>query len=405
MTSPILRLRAPEMPRDLAAIADLCGKTFSRDWGYYEFSGYCRETYFDPECYDAAVSRVGEIDGELVTHCGIWREELRTGTGSLRVAGVGAVATAAHYRRQGHMAATAHAAMAAVAAADYDAALLFGIDRFYERFGFGPAWPRTDWQIETGELPQWAAPAGLALGDPAESPADARRVNRTLAGLAGTAVRPTFRRYRFGPVERWRWGPPARPRGHVVTVVRSGALWVHDQAGPPAEVLAAIAHLARAKEQARIRLHGLHVRSALAARLRATTAELTLGYAASGGAMLALVSVERVAQRLAGEWEGRLADSALAGWSGRLRLTDGRTAAWLAIDAGRIAVEAAEGRRSSRRGANAIEGPALGRAVFGALPVAELVATGQLRCRGDGWRLAEVLFPPRDPALPEWDEF
>jgi predicted N-acetyltransferase YhbS len=400
MANGDLRLRAPVLSRDLTAIADLCGKVFSHNWGYYEFSRYCRDTYLDPACYDAAVSRVGEIDGRMVTHFGLWREELRTGAGTLRVAGVGAVATDAHYRRQGNMAATARAAMEAVAAADYDAALLFGIDRFYEKFGFGPAWPRTEWQIATGELPEQPAPAGLKQVDPAESAADARRVNRTLAGLAGTAVRPTFRRYRFGAVERWRWGPEARPRGHVVVAEQKGRLCLHDQGGPAGETLAAIGHLARTKGRDRIWLPCLHVRSALAARLRATTAQLSLRFAASGGAMLMLVSVERVARRLAREWEERLAPSPFAGWSGRLQLSDGRNAALLAIANGQITVEPA-----GPRAAHALEGPGLGRAVFGAVTVPELIATRQLRGRGDGARLAEVLFPPRDPCLPEWDEF
>jgi predicted N-acetyltransferase YhbS len=128
---------APDRRKHADAVIDLMGKALPQGRGYYWMRDACRDVYLLRAHYDWRPSRIGLISNRVVTHFGIWDYQMRVGSARVRVGGVGGVATDADYRKRGLMDRTARASMEAMRAQGYDVSLLFGIDDFYHRFGYG----------------------------------------------------------------------------------------------------------------------------------------------------------------------------------------------------------------------------------------------------------------------------
>lgn len=389
-----LVLRAPRRDTDAGAIFELTARAFPHH-PHDDWVKWCREAYFDEAVYDWSASRIGFDGDTLATHFGIWRLRMRVGDTEVPVAGVGAVATATGLRGRGLMDLTARACLADLPAAGFAFSLLFGISGFYERFGFTPAWPRS-W-VTFHPLPPAPPPPGFAEAPPEEGPADAALANRLRRGLTGTAVRPTFTRYRFGPVRRHRWGA-RRPAGFIVTSTRGTVLQVRDYAGEPSAVLAALDRVAADAALESIEIPSHHVRSPLAVALRGRASTEHRSYAVSGNAMIRFVSLADGLNALAPELLRRIALHSLP--PGSLALRVDRESATLAWGRGRLVVE--PGRRP---GAPQVSGHGIAAMAWGGYSVAELASAGRISAAGPALQLASLLFPPLDPALPEWDGF
>ena len=101
-----LELIAPDKRKHLEPILELTGKCFGH---YYEWIRYGRLGYIGSTHYDWDASRIGLIDGRVVTHWGVWGYTMRIGRARVRVGGIGAVATDGEFRKFGLMARTARA--------------------------------------------------------------------------------------------------------------------------------------------------------------------------------------------------------------------------------------------------------------------------------------------------------
>ncbi len=225
------------------AILDLTGKAFAsrRYWGWIE---YCNDGYLADSPYDWKSSRIGLLDGKIVTHYGIWDHRMRIGTAAVRVAGVGAVATEGAFYNHGLMAKTAAACVADLAGYGYHLTMLDGISDFYDRFGYVRAWPEVVWLADAAALPRPAKRPSLRPVT-TEWPDLDRLYNRQNRGLTGTAVRPTYRRNRWPKTwKAWCWRAGRSTAGYVIVNALEDALELVDHAGEADQVLAAAAHLA-----------------------------------------------------------------------------------------------------------------------------------------------------------------
>ena len=95
-----LLIRAPDPKKDRDAIVDLTAKIFER---YFWWQDHCRNGYLDDSFYDWKASRVGFVGDRMVSHYGIWGYDCRIGSATIRMAGIGAVATHGEYRKQDFM--------------------------------------------------------------------------------------------------------------------------------------------------------------------------------------------------------------------------------------------------------------------------------------------------------------
>ena len=88
-----LQITAPDRKNDVPGLIDLICKTFAVNAGYWKGEQICRNGYLLNSNYDWNASRVGKIGGEIVTHFGIWKLQVRVGRARVGVAGIGSVAT------------------------------------------------------------------------------------------------------------------------------------------------------------------------------------------------------------------------------------------------------------------------------------------------------------------------
>ncbi len=398
-----LSVRAPERATDAADVVELVAMTFGhyfavrRDTaGFYLLEGH----------YDWAASAVGRLRDQLVSHWGVWEYRMRIGQATVRCGGIGAVATHADHRKKGFMARTAAHSIERMRARGYALSILFGIDDFYHRFGYVPAWRESRWHLLRSDLPGRSGRRPRLHRVPAApSAALARLHNRWNRGLTGTAVRPTFTKGFFmGPraaPEAWIWRDAAgRAAGHVLASQDGGALVILEATGAPDVVLACAGELALRKGLPELRFETLPYPSALARRLRTLNCRYEQRYARDGEAMVRLVDLEACLRAMEPELSRRLASSPLDGYRGTLRIEGPEGAAGLAIDRGRArVVPAAAGRTSLRAGWH------LAQLLLGTDEPMETCEVGRIRLAGDAPRLVPALFPAQHPQLQLGDRY
>jgi len=349
--------------------------------------------------YDWRTARVGLLDGQLVTHFGVYDITMRIGIARARTAGVNLVATHPEYRRRGLMAQTGRAAVAAMRAHEYDLSLICnGTAGYYGRFGYVFAWPEVDFVIQTEHLP--AGPLDVELRTCAtEQRADfAALYNRENETVTGTAVRPTFPRGKHpGNGRGYFWTDACGATGGYIFCdvhESSSTLWHDDSAGDVERRLRALGELARRNGCAQVRFERLPYHSAMGRQLRRMSCRVESKYVQDGGWMVQIVNLPSLFQKLAPELSRRLSRSDLAGWSGELLLVGSGEAITLSVDRGHVRVAPAADSL------HAIEaGDALAQLAIGADSPDATVESASIRLSGDAGRLLPVLFPAQHPQM------
>jgi predicted acetyltransferase len=117
MSKPNLRVIAPDPHQHGNEVVELCAKTFG---SYFDRRKDLRNWYLLNSHYDWKTSAIGLIDGQIVTHYGVWDYQMRIGSAVVRCGGIGSVATHGDFRKQGLMAQTIPASLQAMRRAGYD---------------------------------------------------------------------------------------------------------------------------------------------------------------------------------------------------------------------------------------------------------------------------------------------
>lgn len=393
-----MQIIAPNRREHFNELTDLTAKCFSYS-GYWYWIGRCPK-YFDDRIYDWTASRIGILDGKIVTHYGVWDHQVRIGCARVRMAGVGAVATHGNYRKRGLLLKTAAASMAGFAAAGYDMTCLFGIPNFYHKLGYVQGWAAQNWTVKIADLPTAETPVVLRKFQPMHRDDLADLYNRHHAELTGTAVRPTFFKCR-NEWEGYLWrGAKGAVAGYVIVGDVQDKLQHIDSAGEPAMVLDVLRRIAFRKRHKLVEMVWLHHDSPLAQALRRIDCKVEAQYQKSGGAMVRTVNLHATLGKIAEELGRRLGRSHLATWCGELLIADPRERVTLAIDNGQIAI--VEG--SVSRAANSIRGnDEIARLLIGSASPAEIADGAAIKTTGAGRELLEALFPEQHPNLNRWD--
>lgn len=398
-----MKILAPDPKLHREELFDLASKVFPHP-NYFAFQGYLRNGYVDGSRYDWKASRIGILDGRIVTHFGVWDYQMRVGRSRLRTAGVGLVATHGEYRNRGLMARTVAGAIPAMREAGYDLSVLFGIGNFYHRFGYTRAWSLPHYFLEAKELPQ-DGPRGKVFDLPCEpTPALDRLYNRCFATTTGTAVRPFYRTRTFGGYLRRKcrgWGPSRkRLSGYVLYEIEASRLKCVEAVGDPEATLRVLGRLARESACSEVQFITLPYNSALARRLRRGNSRFELHHRRSGEAMARTIDLARTLENLSGELTRRLGTSPMAAWSGELLVANREESALLSVRQGRIGVNAGGRSRHAICGGDEIT-----QLLLGTDDPQEIATEFQMRLSGDVKKLLPVLFPNHHPVLHSADHF
>lgn len=399
-----LRILAPSEAKHRDELIDLVSKTFGRYWA---FRRYCLDGYVFGAPYDWEASRVGFVGSTMVTHFGVWGFTMRVGISRLRVGGIGAVATHDDYRKRGFMRHTVLESLTAQHAAGYDLTLLFGIQNFYNKFGYRRAWPDETITVNRrrlSKLPAYDPAIDHGVFEPTELDIDTftRLSNREFDTVTGTFVRPNYRTNRRP--ESWKalgWKSGGNLDGYIVYEVEGATVSLVDHAGEPRLVLGALNTAMREHDADGVTFFGVPKRSRLGAALRAGDAEFRGRYVQQGGAMGRIVNARSAVEKLCPELSRRLSKSGFAAWSGTASIEYcGRERIVLGVDNGRVAVV------PDAPSTNRIEiGEELATMVIGGEDPEVLLARSDLHVAGEGGALVRALFPSRDPTIPPWDRF
>lgn len=397
-----LRVGAPRRRAHGEAIYELTAKAFP-DFGYYETVRICREVYFNQSHYDWTVSRIGLVEGDLVTHFGVWDYRMRIGTAQVRVGGVGAVATEGRFRKQGLMDITATAALEAMRAAGYEFSLLFGIDNFYHRFGYVRAWNDFSVLVRVSDLPKEKPSAPVRAFRPSLGHPELVSVyNAHHATTTGTAVRPTYRRmypWIQGP-EGYGWREGGRLAGYVLVTRDGSRLRCHECCGETEQVLRTLSLVARKRQCEQVQFETLPYMSDLAKRLRRGNCRIETRYRANGGAMVRTINLGSALQSMSGELSRRLQASYLASWRGDLLIADSREQVMLRLARGQVEV-----RPPGETPHTLCGGDAVAQLLIGTDTPEEVIEAGGMQVSGEAARLAEALFPAQWPQLSQLDGY
>ena len=400
-----LRIIAPTRQRHLHAVSKLLTATFHRPEDSFT-EEHIRQRYLTHSHYCWKASRIGLYGADIVTHFGVWDYQMAIGSARVRVGGIGAVATAADYRKRGFMALTAPASIAAMRAQGFHLSLLFGIDDFYHRFRYVPAWAEHVYIVETSELPG-EPPRGrcrpFRLGN---QPEFAELHNREYSCVTGMAIRPT---YRYRPTESslaglcWR-DSAGNMAGYIAYDHNAQAdpatLHYSSSAGDADEQLRAFARVARKLACTTVRFVGIPEQGELAQRLRGMQCRRETSFRRTGGPMVRLLNLPATCAQLCGELTRRLAGSGCAGWQGVLRILNGEDDVYLALADGQVTITSPTPTPHRVEG-----GDAIAQLLIGSAPQHEICRVAGMKLYGDAPQLLEALFPAQHPSLLPWDRF
>lgn len=389
-------LRSPRPDSHLEPLVDLFAATFSDYWQRHAYAG---GGYMTDSPYDWEASRIGTVNGEIATHFGVWDFSMRIGAAVVRLAGIGAVATAHDQRGKGLMAETAAECVSGLSDAGYDVSLLFGIPNFYHRFGYVPCFPEVRTILDVRELP---ASPGLVEYEKFDGPfADLADVyNRENEGVTGTYVRPTyltnrrpkkFTAYRFTD-------------GYVVGGREGNSYQIADCAGDPEKIVEIARQRAAADLCSEIVFVFLPLRSRTGEHLRTLTHRVTSDRNRTGGPMMKIVNLERVFEKVVPALNERLGSSALHSYSGTLAVYCDGEGVVLGISGGSIG-EITPAAPNTTANGSITAGRGLARLLIGDGDPLHVCRQSGSELDGDARHLVPVLFPDQEPSTILWDTF
>lgn len=128
-----MRTDFPRRAEDVRELGELIGRAFIRS--YERLETFPRRFAENPSIR-LEFQRILRRRGRIVAHVGIHEKILRIGRARIRMGGIAAVACDPNYRRQGLAAACMKDALALLKRERFPLSLLFGIERYYLRFGY-----------------------------------------------------------------------------------------------------------------------------------------------------------------------------------------------------------------------------------------------------------------------------
>jgi predicted N-acetyltransferase YhbS len=405
-----LEIRGIATPAEMEAAADLYGKAFrGYEWHYRRYRGIMER--WVPRSQWRLSRMLCEPDGTPVSHIRICHRVMRLGAALVRVGGIGDVCTDPFRRKRGTMRRLFAHVLEFLRDEPYDLSLLYGIPRFYDKFGYVVALRHTTLQMPRQQAERFAS-AWRGRRARRSDAADVLRLFRADARTRdGAMERPDpawvshageEEEIRVLTDERGRARAyyRCRPDGDVV-LLNEISLGSRPTREAVEAVLADMVRVARKHEKPNLRFE-LSPGHPVARFCAADGCEIRQYIGHRGGAMARIGNLETLCDRMAPEWERLLDGTAIARWCGRLRLETDMGRIDLAIARGRVRPCAPEGRAEARIVADQDK---LCRLVLGFHAPATAQQLGEARFVGDALPLAAVLLPERHVDIFKHDHF
>lgn len=349
--------------------------------------------------FDWNTSTIGLIDDMIVTIWGVFEITLRIGLSRIKVAGVDCVYTRPGFRKRGLMRRTAASSLEAKYGSGYDLSLLNGIESFFDKYCYVPAWPQSEFYIKVQDLPQSRQCLRLVEFTPAHREDLAQIYNRQNTELSGTAVRPTYQGFKWpGEYHGYLWmDSQGNPAGYVIgrfKCLTSRCTEIVDAAGKPEQVLLALATLAEKHKYDLVFFLRLPFNSSLARTLRRLNSHVTSIYKKTDGCMVRIVNLNSLMRKLSPEFSRRIGRSHLSRWIGDLSISNGQEEVTLSINRSRVSL------RSPRESRHSIQGGGeIAQLIVRTESADILLESSVSRLTGDANELANVLFPAQQPQI------
>lgn len=147
MTSQITEIRPVRSRAELEAVYDVLERVFPNGRAFFQ-ERLDRDSAYDPE-----TTWIASVDGAVASTIQLFPFESRVGDASVKIGGIGSVATLPEYRGLGLSQRLLQEQTRWMAAHDYDLSLLFAvITPFYEKSGWSVV-PEPYYELDPGEVP------------------------------------------------------------------------------------------------------------------------------------------------------------------------------------------------------------------------------------------------------------
>jgi hypothetical protein len=392
----------PASECDPEALYDFIGEGW-KDRSSIDLGESSRQGRITHSTYDWAASQVGKLNGELVTHVGVWELQMRVGCAFVRTGGVNLVYTHPERREKGLMRKTFGATLDALGTCGYDMSILLG-SAMYAKFGYVPAWPATEYVVKTVKLPSVAPDVQAQPFNPyvlGNREAVAPFYNRDHRGITGTVQRPTLRLGQAPNApgdEGWFLIDAAGNQvGYILGCPNPARsiYFISHAGGDLEQVLRVVARLARQHKCKQVRFARLPYKSPLCRRLRRTIPTLSSQpEPREDNWWIHLVNLRTTLEKITPELELRLGKSHLYDWTGDVLITASEEQATLSFARGHITVT------EPIRTEHTIEGgQEIAQLILGCEDPYETVEESDISLNGDARELVRVLFPWQHPMI------
>jgi len=353
-------------------------------------------------------SRIGLLDGRVISYWGVYDLQMQVGAARLRTAGVNLPVTHPEYRRYGFMPQIVASSLQSVRASGYDFSVINNTHAYFTRFGYVAGWPQTHFYINIDDLPTETPKVSFEAVNIQEWIGRYELFalyNKQNERLTGTCVRPTYHHGKIpssnGQVGYLLRDPSNSIVGYLYDALpdEQNVFYVHtDSAGDTSQRLQVLGVLARQYNLKGVYFHRLHYLSDLAVHLRKLNCQMEVEYRAQSGYLVRVVNLASALQKMSDEISNRVVQSYFAGWSGNLLIKVNDEEVSLCIKEGQVQVcEAVDT-------AHRIEGgQSIAQLLIGAGEPMEIVTNGDIHLTGDAEHLIEILFPNQHPQMPNED--
>ena len=394
-------------PSDLEEVADLVAKTFARQSYFDFFERRMRYQQMDP-WFKPEHSRIIREDGRIVSHVSIIEKRVHFGPVVVPVAGIGDVCTHPGARGKGYARLLMEDALRYMREHGYPLSMLYGIPKFYHKFGYIEAVRDYRLTLMAPDLPEKPPQYTARPLRPEDLPAVMRLYRKNFSAHLLTVARN----------ERYWQRITGQPDRFLVVENASGEigayahLWdeysrkfvVNEAATDGWESSVALLHavLERAPRELCGRLEvRMPPQMRFIRHIRELGSEMTIRTYAEGEGqgMLALLGLVNLLSQIRPLLEERLAGSRFSGFSGRLVIQ---------TESERVALEFREGkiRVQEMKLVDPVEPDLyaearyLVRNLVGFWSIGDALQQGRISVSGAEARdVLEVLFPEEDPYM------
>jgi len=411
-------IRGIRTRKEVLAVADLYGKAFGQyGWHYNNYTDLLLRRL--PRAQWHLSRTMWAPDGTPIAHIRVADRTMRLGAAMVRVGGIGDVCTHPFHRKRGLMRRLFAHVVEFMREEEYDLSMLWGIEKFYDKFGFSTALSDETCQIPRRQVARRKAPYRGRRARRTDAKAIERLFKADLAIRDGAmerpgnlwlkqAVREKLCRILVDDKGRPRAYYRARPDGDAFILSEVSLGRKPDEAAI-VSVIADMVRVAKSREKLNLRFE-LPPEHPIGQFCVADGCQIRRHIGHRGGSMARITNLETLCERMAPEWHRLLAASPVARWTGRLRLKTDRSASLrtgmgtldLAIRRGRIKCEPAKGRPPTIIAASQDK---LTRLVLGFHAPPAALLFGEARITSAALPLAEALFPQRSLAIFPSDRF